>query len=167
MQFNGKSVKSCGPWVYLVFLIQCSFCVCYHIVPFLVTLSSSCIILHLSTLGPKLPLSKMRFLEACGFLFMQCRLKSVCVSYEMQGKLLLFYIPSLTVLRHEIVPLWKSVGVWLRQSQDSWCWQGSLEVILFNIPVQAGSPRAGCPADFWASSRMETLELLCAPCVSA
>lgn len=55
-----------------------------------------------------------------------------------------------------MMPLWKSVGVWLSAPQDGWGWQGSTEVVLFNLLVQAGTPRAGCSSGFWASPREET-----------
>ena len=51
----------------------------------------------------------------------------------------------------------------ISESQNSWGWKEPLEVILsnpFNLPAQAGPPRAGCPGpcpdSFWISPRMDT-----------
>lgn len=71
--------------------------------------------------------------------------------------------------------IWTSVdfivGVSLVESQNGWGWNGTLEVIWSNSPVQAASPRTGCPGlcpdSFWISPRIETLQPSWTACTRA
>lgn len=48
----------------------------------------------------------------------------------------------------------------MTESQSAWVWKGPVEVMLSNVPAQAGFPRSGypetCPDCFWTSPKRET-----------